>query len=99
MDKSWLKEKQIAPWKAAEEKGMPVMVGEFGAFNQTPHSVTLAWMQDCLELWKEAGWGWALWNFRGAFGILDSGRSDVAYEAWNGHQLDRAMLSLLQRYL
>jgi endoglucanase len=53
-------------------------------------------MRDCLANWKEAGWGWALWNFRGSFGILDSGRSDGAYESWRGHKLDRAMLTVLQ---
>jgi len=42
--------------------------------------------------------GYALWNFRGAFGILDSGRSDVAYEDWHGHKLDREFLNLLQEF-
>ena len=56
-------------------------------------------MKSWLELWKEANMGWALWNFRGSFGILDSGRADVAYEDWNGHPLDRQMLTLLQQYL
>jgi endoglucanase len=58
--------------------------------------VVLRWMRDCLENWKGAGWGWALWNYRGGFGILDSGRADVSYEDWRGHKLDRAMLELLQ---
>jgi endoglucanase len=56
------------------------------------------WMRDYLSLWKQAGWGWALWNFRGAFGVLGSQRSDVKYETLNGHQLDREMLTLLQAY-
>ncbi|NLN92659.1 MAG: cellulase family glycosylhydrolase [Candidatus Hydrogenedens sp.] len=99
MDKQWLKEKHIDPWKALEEEGMPVMVGEFGAFSKTPHTVVLSWMEDCLELWKEMGWGWALWNFRGEFGILDSNRRDVIYDNWRGHKLDRSMLALLQRYV
>jgi endoglucanase len=46
--------------------------------------------------WKEAGWGWALWNFRGSFGILDSGRSDTAYEDFRGRKLDRKLLDLLR---
>ena len=45
----------------------------------------------------DAGWGWALWNFTGGFGICDSGRTDVAYENWHGRKLDRAMVELLQR--
>jgi endoglucanase len=91
-----LREQRILPWKKLEEKGVGIHVGEWGAFNQTPHAVALAWMHDCLDLWKEAGWGWALWNFRGSFGILDSDRKDVNYETWQGHKLDREMLKLLQ---
>jgi len=85
-------------WKRLESRGVGVMVGEWGAFQHTPHEVVLAWMRDCLELWKEAGWGWALWCFRGSFGILDSGRKDVAYEDFRGHKLDRKMLELLLQH-
>ncbi|MDM7460071.1 MAG: cellulase family glycosylhydrolase [bacterium] len=95
-DKQRLWDAYYARWKALEQKGVGVMVGEFGAYKHTPHAVVMAWMRDLLELWKQAGWGWALWNFRGSFGILDSDRADVAYEPWRGHQLDRAMLRLLQ---
>jgi aryl-phospho-beta-D-glucosidase BglC (GH1 family) len=51
-----------------------------------------------LENWQQAGWGWALWNFRGSFGILDSERADVQYVDFRGHKLDQAMLNLLQNY-
>ena len=95
-DKERLRRERIQPWQAIERRGVGVHVGEWGAFRHTPHRVVLAWMKDCLELWRQAGWGWALWNFRGAFGILDSGRKDVAYEEFRGHQLDRQMLDLLR---
>lgn len=97
-DKAWLKRNWIDPWKELELKGVGVFVGEWGAYNQTPHPVVLAWMKDQLELWKEAGWGWALWNFRGDFGPVDSKRSDVEYEEVDGHQVDRKMLELLQQH-
>ena len=95
-DKARLVKDQVGPWKGLERQGVGVMVGEFGAFNRTPHDVVLPWMRDCLDAWNAAGWGWALWNFRGGFGILDSDRADVSYENWRGHKLDRAMLNLLQ---
>ena len=57
--------------------------------------VTLAFLEDCLKNYRKAGLGWALWNFDGSFGILDSGRKDVAYEDFHGHKLDRKMLDLL----
>jgi endoglucanase len=86
----------IQPWKDFEAKGLGVMVGEFGVHNMTPHRFVLSWMHDSLEEFKKAGWGWALWNFTGSFGICDSGRSDIAYENWHGRKLDRAMLEVLQ---
>jgi endoglucanase len=79
----------IEPWQPVTRLHIPVFVGEWGCWNRTPHDVCLAWMRDFLNLWKAVGWGWALWCFRGSFGILDSGRSDVAYENWRGHKLDR----------
>jgi len=81
-----------------ERQGAGVFIEEFGVYNKTPHDVSLRWLEDALALWKEAGWGWALWNFDGSFGILNSGRTDVEYEDWRGHKLDRRMLELLQRY-
>lgn len=95
-DKQRLWDTYYARWKELEKKGVGVMVGEFGAYRHTPHKVVLAWMRDLLELWKQANWGWALWNFRGTFGVIDSERADVPYENWRGHKLDRQMLQLLQ---
>lgn len=96
--KKWLQTEIMAPWKKCEAEGVGIMIGEFGAYKYTPHTVLLRWMQDVLENWNEAGWGWALWNFRGEFGVLDSGRTDVAYENFRGHKLDRKMLQLLQQH-
>lgn len=92
-----LRTRQIEPWRRLEERGVGVMVGEFGAYNRTPHRVVMAWLTDCLSLWNEAGWGWAMWNLRGSFGVVDSGRADVTYEDWRGRKLDRALLDLLRR--
>lgn len=97
-DKERLRKEQIASWKKLEAQGVGIHVGEWGPFNRTPHAVALTWMRDQLELWKEAGWGWSMWNLRGAFGPLDSGRTDVNYEDFRGHKLDRAMLKLIQSY-
>lgn len=96
-DKDRLRREYIEPYTPLVRKGVPVHVGEWGAFNRTPHGVALAWMEDSLSLWKEAGWGFSLWNLCGDFGVLDSGRDDVAYEDYKGHKLDRQMLELLRR--
>jgi endoglucanase len=96
-NKETLAKERVQPWKQLERKGVGVHVGEWGAFNRTPHKVVLAWMRDCLALWQDAGWGWALWELRGGFGVLDSLRADVEYESFRGHKLDRQMLNLLQQ--
>lgn len=94
----YVRKECVGPWQPAFDAGIFTMVGEFGAFNYTPHGLTLNWMEDNLKIWKELNIGWALWNFKGSFGILDSGRKDVVYEEYQGHKLDRKMLELLQRY-
>jgi endoglucanase len=73
-------------------------VGEWGAYNKTPHEIVLKWMRDCLKNWQRAGMGWALWTLRGSFGPLDSHRADVVYENYKGHKLDRKMLELLKQF-
>ncbi len=91
-------EGSVAAYQSALDAGECCMVGEFGCNNKLPHAVALAWMEHCLKLWRGKNLGWALWNLRGRFGIMDSGRADVAYEDYNGHKLDRKMLELLRRY-
>jgi hypothetical protein len=97
-DRQWLWDETVQPWVELSEQGVGVMIGEFGVYNKTPHDVSLAFLEDCLKNYQKAGFGWALWNFDGPFGILDSGREDVDYEDFHGHKLDRKLLQLLQRY-
>ena len=97
-DRQWLWQTKVTPWVKLKQDNVGVIVGEWGSYNKTPHDVTLRWMEDCLKNYKQAGLGWALWNFRGTFGILDSYRKDVQYEDYKGHKLDRKMLELLQKY-
>ncbi len=100
LDRNWLDQKYIRPWKKLEAQGVGVHVGEWGVLDTVPHEIALAWSRDYLSLWKEAGWGWALWNIRGehGFGFVDTKRSDVVYEDFHGHRLDRKMLELLLEY-
>lgn len=85
-------------WAELARSGVGVHCGEGGAFNRTPHAAFLRWLRDVLEILTERGIGLALWNFRGTFGVLDSGRADVPYEDWHGHKLDRKLLDLLREF-
>jgi len=86
------------PWIDLVHKGVGVHCGECGCFSETPHAVFLAWFNDQLDILTQHGIGWGLWNFRGSFGLIDSGRKDIEYEDLHGHQLDRKLLTLLQKY-
>ena len=87
-----------SPWIDLKNKGVGVHCGECGCWKNTPHNVFLAWFDDVLDILTDAGIGYALWNFRGDFGILDSGRKDIEYADWYGHKLDRQLLDLLRKY-
>jgi len=91
-------ENYYKPWIELVNKGVGVHCGECGCWNKTPHNVFLAWFNDVLDILSSHKIGFALWEFIGDFGILNSGRADVAYEDWNGYKLDRKLLNLIQKY-
>jgi len=85
------------PWIELKNKGVGVHCGECGCWNKTPHDVFLAWFGDVLNILTTNEIGFALWEFIGDFGILNSGRADVEYEDWGGYKLDKKLLELIQR--
>jgi aryl-phospho-beta-D-glucosidase BglC (GH1 family) len=80
----------------AETEQIPVMVGEFGVYNKTPHDVTLAYLSDVVTLFNSYQIGYTLWNLTGSFGIIDSERSDCTYTSYRGKQLDQELTDILQ---
>ncbi len=94
LDRAML-EKFFAPWIELVKSGVGVHCGECGSYIKTPHDIFLSWFGDTLDILGSAGIGFALWSFRGEFGIINSGRKDVDYENWYGQKLDRKLLDLL----
>ena len=89
----------FADWRRLmDAHGVGVHCGEFGCHHRTPHRIMLAWCEAQLDCFDRMGIGFALWNFRGSFGVLDSSRSDVDYVDFKHLPLDRELLHLLQRY-
>jgi len=88
-------EEYYKPWIGLLDHGVGVHCGECGCWKKTPHDVFLSWFGDVTGILSSNGIGYALWNFRGDFGILDSGRSDVDYADWYGHRLDKKLLDLM----
>ena len=83
------------PWREVQRKGVRVHIGEFGCHNRTPNDVALRWFEDLFAVYREFGWGYALWNFEGQFGIVEHGRPGAVYEAVDGYRVDRKLLELL----
>jgi len=79
----------------AAENDIAFMVQEFGVYNETPYDVTIGFLSDLMDFFRDNGIGWAMWNFDGPFGILNSGRDDCPYESFYGNQLDSGMLDIL----
>lgn len=99
LNQAWLSRTILKPWVDYRKRyGLGIMVGEWGVFSAAPHDVSLRFMEDSLRAFKQANMGWALWNFRGDFGIINSNRKDVQYEQMGSDKLDRKMLELLKRY-
>ncbi|WP_183558466.1 glycoside hydrolase family 5 protein [Mucilaginibacter sp. SP1R1] len=90
---------EYQPWIELVNRGGGVHCGECGCWNKTPHEVFMAWFADVLGIFAANKIGFAIWEFDGDFGILNSGRADVVYEDWHGHKLDRKMLQLLQQQM
>lgn len=84
-----------APWRAIERAGVPVYIGEFGCYNKTPNADALRWFRDLLGLFREYGWGYALWNLEGPFGIIGHGRPGARVEMRHGYPVDVDLLELL----
>lgn len=91
-----IKEERFQPLKEFAVPGVPIHFGEMGCGGRTPPETVYAWFNDTLELMKELKAGWALWNLRGQFGILDTGRPGTEFKDFHGHQLDYKLLALLK---
>lgn len=91
-------EEYYKPWIELAGKGVGVHCGECGCWNKTPHDVFLAWFNDVLDILGENDIGYALWEFIGDFGVINSKRADVVYEDWYGVKLDRKLLELLKKH-
>ncbi|MDD5350627.1 MAG: glycoside hydrolase family 5 protein [Chthoniobacteraceae bacterium] len=60
------------PLAVARRTGLPLYCGEFGVVNLAPQHVRQAWYRDFISVLVEHQIGWANWDYKGDFGILDS---------------------------
>jgi len=89
-------ERLLTPWTDIVRSGGAVHVGEMGTYSGAPREVALAWLDSVLSVLDHNGMGWGLWNFRGPFGVAETGRADG--DGATGQGLDAGMVELLQRH-
>ncbi|NJM17178.1 MAG: glycoside hydrolase family 5 protein [Bacteroidales bacterium] len=91
-------EVRYAPFAMAVALGRGVHCGEMGAQKELAAKYFLPWMKDNLEILKKYQIGYALWEFVGGFGLLDTGREGMRKEKFKGHELDIELLELLKAF-
>ncbi len=55
----------------AKPRGLPVFIGEFGAFSTADVASRARWTRYCARLFESYGFSWAYWEFKAGFGIYD----------------------------
>jgi endoglucanase len=73
-------ESQFAPLAAwGRAHAVPIILNEFGVLRfKAPRAARLDWLRDVRSAAEANGFGWAHWDYREGFGLLDeSGRPDL----------------------
>lgn len=63
------------PLAAARRSGLPLYCGEFGVIKLAPMPARSAWYHDIVSLFTEHGIGWANWDYKGMFALVEDGVS------------------------
>jgi len=56
----------------SREHGIPVNIGEFGAYSKADMASRARWTAFCARLFEELGFSWHYWEFCSGFGIYDA---------------------------
>jgi aryl-phospho-beta-D-glucosidase BglC (GH1 family) len=76
---------KLAAWQR-RHPGTFVWIGEFGVYRKfAPREARLEWHQAHRTAFEARGWGWALWDYLGDFGIIQSPKG----RAYDGELLER----------
>ncbi len=62
------------PLAVAERFDLPLYCGEWGALPAAPQGARMRWYRDVRSVLEEHGIGWAHWDYKGGFGVVDRER-------------------------
>ena len=69
-DRDRIRQSLSKPLALAKSTGLPLYCGEWGCLSTVPRESRLAWYRDMVDLLQENHIGWAIWDYKGGFGIL-----------------------------
>jgi endoglucanase len=65
-----------AAW--ARERNVPLICNEFGVYRDTANPASRArWIGDVRSALEENHIGWAMWDYRGNFGVVERGDTQI----------------------
>ncbi len=59
------------PLRIAQKYDLPLYCGEWGSYHMAPRPDSWRWYGDMCSILEEKGIGWATWDYKGGFGIID----------------------------
>ena len=74
--------------KVQRETGIPVFLGEIGAYEEAPYEDVIAYTRESRKAFENAGISWCVWNFTATFPLYDTDK-----KKWDDNKL--AALGLL----
>ncbi len=60
---------RVSDWLKVHAPGIEVYVGEFGVFHAADPVSTQRWIRTVVRNCESRGWGWAVWEYEGSFGV------------------------------
>ena len=62
----------MKPVGVAKKYNLPLYCGEWGCLSTVPDAARLQWFRDMVAVLKENTIGWATWDYKGSFGIINN---------------------------
>ena len=66
----------IKPITVAKKYKLPLYCGEWGCLSTVPDAARLQWFKDMKTVLEQNNIGWATWDYKGGFGIINSKKEE-----------------------
>lgn len=78
-DKDWIRGQWKEAIDYAREKGLKLYLGEFGCMVNCGEEVRLAWLKDVVDVARENGIPYSMWEYSAEFGFADRNNKGVVH--------------------